>query len=132
MPSKTVRQNAKYREQQLRKREATQGRAAGTFVADAENDGVEMPAEATTVRFVPAGTAAAAVATQPRPVAVPRRTPGMPAASPVRTARGRIAAQMQQMNLADEMEFVRADIRRLLILAAASFAILIVLAFVIR
>jgi hypothetical protein len=52
--------------------------------------------------------------------------------SAVRGARGRIAAQMQEMDLQHEMEFIGADIRRLLILAAGSFVILIILAFVIH
>ncbi len=157
MPNKPVRQSAKYKEQQYRKRMA-QGQPVGT--ATAELDGPERDttaldstqvADATTIRFSPAGdgattAATAPVATVPR-TAAPR--PPMPrppttttlnrrpptAATPmsaVRTARGRIAAQMQEMNLTDEMAFIRSDIRRLLLLAAASFVVLIVLAFVLH
>ncbi len=152
MPNKPVRQSAKYKEQQYRKRMA-QGPTAGT--ATAELDGPEpdttvldstQVSDATTIRFSPAGDGTAVA-----PVAVPLRasTPRPPMPRPpttttlnrrppatatptsaVRTARGRIAAQMQEMNLTDEMDFIRGDIRRLLLLAAASFAVLIVLAFV--
>ena len=154
MPNKPVRQSAKYKEQQYRKRMA-QGPTAGT--ATAEPDGPEPDtavlnstqlSDATTIRFSPAGEGAAVA-----PVAAPSRTPTprppMPrppttttlnrrppatssATSAVRTARGRIAVQMQEMNLTDEMAFIRSDIRRLLLLAAASFAVLIVLAFVLH
>ena len=153
MPNKPVRQSAKYREQQYRKRMAAQAHAAAGL-EDAERmtpesdttrlDGMPVP-EATTVRFVPAGTATATAAPPragaaasrtatlpPRPAAVPRRPSTMPVPSAVRTARGRIAAQIQQLNLEDEMEFIRSDIRRLLILAAASFVVLFALAFVIH
>jgi len=135
MPNKPVRQNAKYREQQLRKRAAAATRT-GTAPAElgaSDTDTVRLDATPTngtsTVRFAPAANGTA-TATRPAPAAV--RRPAVPVPSAVRTARGRIAAQMQQMNLEDEMDFVRSDIRRLLILAAASFAILIILAFVIH
>src|SRR5689334_7270974 len=144
MPNKPVRQSAKYREQQYRKRMAAQARG-GTAVTPAELDAPEhetvqldnAPSVGTsTVRFAPRGNGPA-TATRPTAAprstpAVPRRTPAVPVPSAVRTARGRIAAQMQQMNLEDEMAFIRSDIQRLLILAAASIAILIILAFVIR
>lgn len=143
MPNKPVRQNAKYREAQLRKRVSAQGRGAGALdTAEREEmpadtvrlDGAPAP-EAPVMRFAPSGGAATAAAT--RPAAAPaapaaRRAAAGAATSAVRSARGRIAAQMHEMNLADEMEFIRDDIRRLLLLAAASFAVLIVLAFVIR
>ncbi len=149
MPNKPVRQSAKYKEQQYRKRMA-QGPTAGT--ATAELDGPEpdttvldstQVSDATTIRFSPVGdgTAVAPVAVPPR-ASTPRppttttlnRRPPATAipTSAVRTARGRIAAQMQEMNLTDEMAFIRSDIRRLLLLAAASFAVLIVLAFVLH
>lgn len=136
MPNKPVRQSAKFREQQYRKRMAAQGRAGSLDTAElGASESAPAPGENETeigsVRFAGVG-ASAATATRPAPV-VPRRTAAMPATpGALRTARGRIAAQMQEMNLADEMAFIRADIRRLLILAAVSFAILIVLSFIIR
>jgi len=148
MPNKPVRQSAKYKEQQLRKRTVTQSRPGGSVeTAEPEElgtstvrlDGVPV-SDVTTVRFAPATAARAGVATATRPAAVaparpgvvPRRPVTIGAVSAVRTARGRIAAQMQEMNLTDEMAFIRGDIRRLLILAAFSFAVLIVLAFLIH
>jgi hypothetical protein len=136
MPNKPVRQNAKYREQQLRKRAAAapRGGTAPAELSTPETDTIRLdnpPGNGTsTVRFAP-GANGTATATRPAPAA-PRRPAAMAVPSAVRTARGRIATQMQQMNLEDEMAFVRSDIRRLLILAAASFAILIILAFVIH
>jgi len=154
MPNKPVRQSAKYKEQQYRKRMA-QGQTAGTATTELDELETDTTAldstqvsDATTIRFSPAGEGVAAVpvATLPRTTAprppMPRpptttklnRRPATTAApmSAVRTARGRIAAQMQEMNLTDEMAFIRSDIRRLLLLAAASFAVLIVLAFVLH
>ncbi len=154
MPNKPVRQSAKYKEQQYRKR-MTQDRPAGTAIAELDRlepdttvlDGAQV-SDATTIRFspasdgaVPAVAAAVPRTTAPRP-AVPRPTTtttlnrrpptATTTTTAVRTARGRIAAQMQEMNLTDEMAFIRSDIRRLLLLAAASFAVLIVLAFVLH
>jgi len=152
MPSKPVRQSAKYKEQQYRKRMAAQARTAGTL-DPAELEGTDgtprTPDEATTpevntMRFAPANGAGTSVATRPtapaavRPAATaaprtaPPRRPGATLPSAVRGARGRIATQMQEMDLQHEMAFINADIRRLLILAAGSFVILILLAFVIR
>jgi hypothetical protein len=142
MPNKPVRQNAKYREAQLRKRGSAQGRGAGALdTAEREEmptdtvrlDGAPAP-EAPVMRFAPSGGAATAAATR---AAAPARRPATAAAagaatSAARSARGRIAAQMHEMNLADEMQFIRDDIRRLLLLAVVSFAVLIVLAFVIH
>ena len=140
MPNKPVRQNAKYREAQLRKRVSAQGRGAGALDT-AER--AEMPAdtlrldgapapEAPVMRFAPSGGAATAAATRPAAPPATRRAAAGAATSAVRSARGRIAAQMHEMNLADEMEFIHDDIRRLLLLAAASFAVIIVLAFLIH
>jgi len=134
MPTKSARQSAKYKEQQYRKRMAAQAR---TTAPPAELTGTENGTVETATRPQPAapptrlasagnGTAVAA-----RPGLTPRAG-GMTMPSAVRTARGRVAAQIQQMNLEDEMHFIRGDIRRLLIMAAVSFAILIVLAFVIQ
>lgn len=153
MPSKPVRQSAKYKEQQYRKRMAAQARTAGTL-DPAELEGTDgtpstrdeaTTPETNTMRFAPANSAGTSVATRPTapaavrpaPAAAPRTAPPRrPAAatmpSAVRGARGRIAAQMQEMDLQHEMEFINADIRRLLILAAGSFVILIILAFVIH
>jgi hypothetical protein len=135
MPNKPVRQSAKYREQQLRKRIAQGDRPAGTFDT-AELDGAPEAAgtpspDATTMRFSPSGTGTATVT---RTTTLNRRPPGATSAAvtAARTARGRVAAQVHEMNLADEMAFIRADIRRLLILAAGSFVVLIVLSFLIK
>ncbi|HMA35110.1 MAG TPA: hypothetical protein VKY74_11615 [Chloroflexia bacterium] len=137
MPNKPVRQSAKFKEQQYRKRMVAQSRTTGTTTAaeldgppdeTVRGDGPPAP-EVSTMRFAPAGTG---TATATRPAAAPRRPASMAMPSAVRTARGRITAQMQEMNLVDEMQFIRGDIQRLLILAAASFAILIVLSFLIH
>ena len=118
MPNKPVRQNAKYREAQLRKRVSAQGRGAGALDT-AERE--EMPAdtvrphgapapEAPVMRFAPSGGAATAAATRRPPLPrlpPPAVRPPAPATSAVRSARGRIAAQMHEMNLADEMESPR-------------------------
>src|SRR5690349_24500905 len=155
MPSKPVRQSAKYKEQQYRKRMAAQARTAGTLDpgelegtdgTPSTRDEATTP-EMNTMRFAPANSAGTSVATRPtapaavrpaapaapRPTAAPRRpgtAPSVPSA--VRGARGRIAAQIQEMDLQHEMEFINADIRRLLILAAGSFVVLIILAFLIH
>jgi hypothetical protein len=153
MPSKPVRQSAKYKEQQYRKRMAAQARTAGTL-DPAELEGTDgtpstrdeaTTPETTTMRFAPANSAGTSVATRPtapaavRPAAAaaprtapPRRAAAATMPSAVRGARGRIAAQMQEMDLQHEMAFINADIRRLLILAAGSFVVLIILAFVIH
>jgi hypothetical protein len=151
MPNKPARQSAKYKEQQYRKRMAAQARTAGTL-DPAELEGTDGTAstrdesttpEMNTMRFAPANSAGTSVATRPaaaRPAAsaAPRTAPPRRAAaaptmpSAVRGARGRIAAQLQEMDLQHEIEFISADIRRLLILAAGSFVILIILAFVIH
>ncbi len=135
MPNKPVRQNAKYKEQQYRKRMTAQARSAGSIEApelDLAGDAARTPSapadDASVIRYAPSGTATA-MAT--RPVTARRPISTQPP-SATRIQRGRIAAQMQQMNLTDEMAFIRSDIRRLLILAAASFAVLIILAFVIQ
>src|SRR4051812_28896982 len=115
MPNKPVRQSAKYREQQMRKRLAQGDRPAGTLET-AELDGASDPTErvstpspdATTMRFSPSGTGTATVA---RTTTTLNRRPAATSAAvtAARTARGRIAAQVQELNLADEMAFVRAD-----------------------
>ena len=97
------------------------------------------------MRFAPANSAGTSVATRPTaPAAVrpapsaasrtapPRRSAAATMPSAVRGARGRITAQMQEMDLQHEMAFINADIRRLLSLAAGSFVVLIILAFVIH
>jgi type II secretory pathway component PulF len=53
-----------------------------------------------------------------------------PAGSSLRAMRGRVAQQIQGMDLRDEMAWIRSDIGRLTVLAVAGFAILIVLAIV--
>jgi hypothetical protein len=154
MPNKPARQSAKYKEQQYRKRMAAQARTAGSL-DPAELEGTDgtpstrdetTTPEMNTMRFAPANSAGTSVATRPsapaavRPAAAaaprtapPRRSAAAPTLpSTVRGARGRITAQMQEMDLQHEIEFINADIRRLLILAAGSFVILIILAFVIR
>ena len=152
MPSKPVRQSAKYKEQQYRKRMATQARTAGTL-DPAELEGTDgtpstrdeaTTPEMNTMRFAPANSAGTSVATRAtapaavRPAAsaalrtAPPRRAAATMPSAVRGARGRITAQMQEMDLQHEMAFINADIRRLLILAAGSFVVLIILAFVIH
>jgi hypothetical protein len=154
MPNKPARQSAKHKEQQYRKRMAAQARTAGTL-DPAELEGTDgtpstrdeaTTPEMNTMRFAPANSAGTSVATRPsapaavRPAAAapPRTAPPRRSAaaatmpSAVRGARGRITAQMQEMDLQHEIEFINADIRRLLILAAGSFVILIILAFVIQ
>src|SRR3954471_13138827 len=107
MPNKPVRQSAKYREQQYRKRMAAQARggtAAGPAELTAPDDETvglnSAPTTGTTtVRYAPSGNGTA-TATRPAP-AVPRRAPTVAAVTAARAARGRVAAQMQQMNLED-------------------------------
>src|SRR5437763_1787998 len=69
MPNKPVRQSAKYREQQMRKRMAQGDRPAGaTDTAELDGatssaEGVSTPSpDATTLRFSPSGTATTTVA----------------------------------------------------------------------
>ena len=133
------RQSAKYREQQLRRRLAAQERA--TLGEDLDVDQAPVtPSDGSTVTFAPASVSAAtrSAATTtpaaprvptPRPPTAPRRAATVVPAGTVRPSRGRLAAQVQTMNLEDEMANVRSDVRRLLILAAVALVILIVLAF---
>jgi hypothetical protein len=135
MPNKPVRQSAKFKEQQYRKRMAAQAQTDGlttTAELDATDAGdapMDTP-EAKTVRFAPVGTGAAAAA-MPRPGVAPRRPSAVPL-SAVRSERGRIAAQMQERNLQEEMIHNRGDIQRLLILAGVCLVILIALSFVVN
>lgn len=52
------------------------------------------------------------------------------AGSNLRAMRGRVAQQIQGMDLRDEMAWIRSDIGRLTVLAAGGFVILVVLAVV--
>ena len=82
-------------------------------------------------RPTPAAAPRAVPATRPVPAA--RRTPAptsASAASGLRAMRGRVAQQIQGMDLRDEMAWIRSDVARLTVLAAAGFVILIVLAIV--
>ncbi len=120
--------------------------AAGTIdltedqldAAPAADEMVEAPA---TRALAPAAAAVARPAppartTVPPARAVPpaRRTTVAGAAgaagSSLRTMRGRVAQQIQGMDLREEMAWIRSDIGRLTILAAVGFVILIALAIV--
>ena|SRR3712207_5881084 len=121
------------REEQWRRRAAAQGGGA-TSVVDpdvADQDGAGSPdiAEFTAVELpvnnVPAPrptTAQARTSTSSASAVSQRRT-----ATTARQTRNRYAPQ--GMSIEDEMYYVRADIRRLILLTAACVAVLIVLYF---
>lgn len=94
------------------------------------------PVPAPPPRRVPTATAASrpgVIMPPARPnVAAPigRRPNLPPAGSSIRTQRGRMAQQIQVMDITDEMSWIRSDIARLTIFAAVGFVILIILAFV--
>ena len=91
----------------------------------------ELAVAAPAPRPTPPAAPRAVPATRPVPAA--RRTPAptsASAASGLRAMRGRVAQQIQGMDLRDEMAWIRSDVARLTVLAAAGFVILIVLAIV--
>ncbi len=111
--------------------------AAGTLdlsedqlgAAPAAGELVETPATRT---LAPAAATPARAVPPARPIPAARRT--VPAAgvagSSLRTMRGRVAQQIQGMDLREEMAWIRSDIGRLTVLAGVGFVILIVLAIV--
>jgi hypothetical protein len=98
--------------------------------ADPATELVETPATRT---LAPAAAAPARTVPPARAVPPARRTAATAASvagSSLRTMRGRVAQQIQGMDLREEMAWIRSDIGRLTVLAAAGFVILIVLAIV--
>jgi hypothetical protein len=86
------------------------------------------PAAATPAR--PAAPARAVPPARPIPAARRTTTAASVAGSSLRTMRGRVAQQIQGMDLREEMAWIRSDIGRLTVLAVAGFVVLIVLAIV--
>src|SRR5690349_18897633 len=135
-PKKAVKQPVR----QLTKPTATPARRrpAGTATVDLGTpDAPVLPADGGTVdpaatRNLPPVPPPAARPMPGRPAAapMPRRQPVAPAASGLRALRGRVAQQVQTMDLREEMAWIRSDIVRLSILATLGFVILIVLAIV--
>lgn len=138
--TKTAQQRSK--EEQWRKRMATQGRSpVGTAVADdlASDSSVTSDQVMT---FVPAGLerntpmARASAPAQKGASAVAKRatvsqspTAQRRVAAASRTGRSRGA--VNALTVEEEMYYVRTDIRRLIILTAICFAIIVLLAFII-
>ncbi len=136
------------KEEQWRKRMAAQAtRPAGGALVEPDEDADTQDApvgETTTYTVAPSRTAIAQRNTSPTPAttveastATAARTPGTTAAAAqrraqaaTRTARARIASTI--MSVEDEMHYVRSDIRRLIILTAICFAVLIILSFLIK
>ena len=133
-PKKAVRQPAR---QQTKPRAAQARRPAPAGVAtqvlpDGTPAADELAAENGTagsstlvVRPVPRTTTPRAAAAVP-----PRRTQVPGVGSSIRAMRGRVAQQLQVMDLREEMAWIRSDISHLVILSVLGFVILIVLAFV--
>jgi hypothetical protein len=139
-PKKATRQPAR---QQTKPRAAQTRRPTGPGVPTQVLTDGTLPAEelgaengatnGTLVAPPPARTTPprAAAAAPPRAAAVPpRRTPAAGVGSGIRAMRGRVAQQLQVMDLREEMAWIRSDITHLTVLSVAGFVILIVLAFV--
>ncbi|MEO8287983.1 MAG: hypothetical protein ABI670_16260 [Chloroflexota bacterium] len=150
MAKKTTRAVSQQRtkEDQWRRRVASQTRATTPTLGGARPDvidEVELDSEDTgytqaDMRQMPANVAMSAAATRTAATSAAARTTTTNAATTVanqrralaatRAARGRAAANV--MTIDDEMRYVREDVRNLIFLTVLCFAVLIVLAFVIK
>lgn len=79
---------------------------------------------------VPNSLSSATTTTAPRPVSTPSIPAAPRAPRPTRATTTDSGARLNQADLARDMTNVRQDLRKIVILATALFAILIVLAFV--
>ena len=129
------------REEQWRRRVEQQSRqgvdapAPVVTVDDDLDDLQDEPAEyiQADIQPMPSGVATSARTTTPTPARTPRTTTTSPTAARRATAtRASRLAFQQTMSLEEEMNYVRSDIRQLIILTGLCLAVLIALSFVIN
>lgn len=130
------------REEQWRRRveqQSRQGVAGPSSAVTVDEDLDDVQADANEyvqadIRPMPSGVATSAGTTTPTAARTPRTTVTSPSAArrtAAATRASRLAFQ-QTMSLEEEMNYVRSDIRQLIILTVLCLAVLIALAFVIQ
>lgn len=136
--AKTAKPNIqRTREEQWRRRVAAQG---GIVASGATMDSAEMgaPSDGAEATYASEASTASRTASTMRSGAATRNRAASSASSTmqrrtVQSARpGRLKMATQAMSMDEEMDYVKSDIRRLIILTAVCLAVLIALSFFIR